>query len=114
MENPLAQIKRDVAAGNEGGTYMNAGLRYVVGVTKQYYPTEYITEVEKIDWEVVEDYLDAAYCAGKAFGFWVNDGKIYFDIVQETDSLERAMSTARRLNEIAIWDSVEQKEIKVA
>lgn len=93
---------------------MSEGLRYVVGVTKQYYPTEYITEVEKIDWKVVEDYLLSAHCSGKAFGFWLSEGKIYFDIVQETDSLELAMSTARELNEIAIWDSVEQKEIKVA
>lgn len=92
---------------------MNAGLRYVVGVTKQYFKTEYVTEVEKIDWEIVEDYLFAAYCAGKAFGFWVNEGKIYFDIVQETDSLDWARSTARRLGELAIWDSVEQKEIRI-
>lgn len=111
MKQIINQIRKEILAGKEGNTFMQAGCRYYVGVTKRYFPEEYKSAPEQIDWEIVEDYMATAYLAGKCFGYWVNEGLVYFDIVKETNSLEEAVKIGVDLGEIAIWDNKRGKEI---
>jgi hypothetical protein len=48
-----------------------------------------------------------------ALGTWVNDGKVYVDIVQSMPNQEIAQQFARERGELAIWDSVAEISIPV-
>ena len=44
-------------------------------------------------------------------GFWLHEGKIYFDIVERIDSLETALTEGKRNGQKAIYDAANKKEI---
>jgi hypothetical protein len=44
-------------------------------------------------------------------GFWVNEEKIYFDIVERIPDIETAMREGRRNEQKAIWNATSKKEI---
>lgn len=46
-------------------------------------------------------------------GFWVDNTDLYIDVNQSFDSLGEAMSIARERGELAIYDTVEGREIRV-
>lgn len=47
------------------------------------------------------------------FGTWLNDGVIYIDVVCNTKDKEQAITEAKILSELAIWDCVNKQEIKL-
>ena len=47
----------------------------------------------------------------QGIGTWFSDGKVYIDISQGFDDLEKAMSIARKNNQLAIFDTLENKAI---
>jgi hypothetical protein len=44
-------------------------------------------------------------------GFWVNQGKLYIDLVERIENRETAIAEGLRNNQIAIWDAFLQKNI---
>lgn len=50
---------------------------------------------------------------GKEFGTWLEEGIVYLDKVECFNNLETALDEAEKRQELAIFDLVELKEIKI-
>lgn len=50
---------------------------------------------------------------GINFGFWVNEGFLYIDISINILNINSAQNLAIKNNQIAIWDCVNNEEIKI-
>lgn len=50
---------------------------------------------------------------GQEFGTWLEKGIVYLDKVECFDNLEIALNEAKKRQELAIFDLVELKEIKI-
>ena len=72
-----------------------------------------IKDFEKVikldDHESIAQYI--AIHSDKLIGFWVNENKLYLDVVQNITNYHMAILEGLKQNQKAIWDCEECKEI---
>ncbi len=52
--------------------------------------------------------------SGTLFGVWEDDaGKIWLDLVQYVETLDKALELGHHYNQLAIWDNANAKEIRL-
>jgi hypothetical protein len=105
-----------------GGASLNKQLEvvsvntgYLVSIPSKYtkvltIDTDYATMLKAMQDMSSEINVDGS---GAYVGLWVNDGKLYIDLSINFNDLQVALNIAREFKQIAIWDAVNGKEIKI-
>jgi len=91
---------------NNGGYTNSISGRYSVAI-KGY---EKIVSENEFTVETLEKYISEV---GQEFGTWLDNGQVYLDKVECFDNLETALNEAEKREELAIFDLVELKEIRI-
>ena len=109
---------------NGGATYnivtgeLNPTSGYMVaqkGFEKvfDFYPN-YNVFSEQVRSYLIKEILDQIICRSDIYlGFWLKDGKIYFDIVDRIMDRDTAIREGRRNQQLSIYDANEKKDIEV-
>ena len=83
--------------------------RYIVSMELN---KEVIIPVEKFNKKSLKNAIkDFALKVSQGVGTWLNDNKVYIDINQGFNDLDEALSIAIANNQLAIYDTLENKEI---
>lgn len=83
--------------------------RYIVSMELN---KEVIIPLEKFNKKSLKNAIkDFTLKFNQGVGTWLNNNNIYIDINQGFNDLEEAMNIARKNNQLAIFDTLENKEI---
>jgi hypothetical protein len=105
-----------------GATYhmqtgeLNPNSGYIVALhgfekTFEFHPNPNIFQEQVLSY-LTKDILDQIYDRADIYlGFWLHEGKIYFDIVEKIDNLNTAIFEGRRNKQKAIRDCANKKDI---
>lgn len=86
--------------------------RYIVSMELN---QEVIIPLEKFNQKTLRDAIkNFTLKINQGIGTWLNGGKVYIDINEGFDHLEEAMRIAIENNQLAIFDTVENKAIPSA
>lgn len=98
-------------------TVQNGGYTHKQEEGKRYVVARGICEVvtKKLTVEILLKYVEIANTHNSSFGTWFNteNDKFYLDLSDLYNDEKEALKIAKKRNEIAIYDLLENKEIKV-
>lgn len=88
--------------------------RYVVGVTGVVIPLTVVSDVPvKMHLlGIINRLLKTVPAQG--VGSWVNEGNLYLDVLTSTDSEEEAISLSRQHNQLAYYDTEQQRVVDLS
>lgn len=111
----MMDYKKVLRATLQNGGYSEVtGFQYMVGTTIE----EQIVRMEDFTEEAISDYVyrtQDLVPENGGLGTWVNEnnGKIYLDVSVGYHDFEQAISQARKWEQLAIYDTVNNKTINI-
>lgn len=108
MDKILEALK-NVVVNNTGHTFGDLPGRYIVSL-----PGETVIKdmsSDKVTEAAVAVVAHSSEDANKAAGVWMHDGDLYVDTSESFDSLDEAIKAGKARKQLAIYDTLDNKEI---